>query len=169
MDVTFWSRFGALLVLWLAVACQRTEPTGTFIGRGVVKDILPKERQVIIAHEDIPGFMEAMTMGFEVKEESLLAGRARGEAVTFTVEKTKDSLYLTTLARVGEPAEALSPTGAGGGRADRGGTLSRAGRSSRLHPYGPGWTPGTALQPARQSGAAGLHLHQLSGAVSSFV
>lgn len=110
MDVTFWSRFCALLVLLLAVACQRTEPTGTFIGRGVVKDILPKERQVIIAHEAIPGFMDAMTMGFEVKEERLLEGIARGSEVTFTVEKTQDSLYLTALAREGEPSAALLQT-----------------------------------------------------------
>lgn len=110
MDVTFWSRFYALLVLLLAVACQRTEPTGTFIGRGVVKDILPKERQVIIAHDAIPGFMEAMTMGFEVKEERLLEGIARGQEVTFTVEKTQDSLYLTALAREGEPSAALLQT-----------------------------------------------------------
>ena len=110
MDTTFWSRFCTLLVLLLAVACQRTEPTGTFIGRGVVKDILPKERQVIIAHEAIPGFMGAMTMGFEVKEERLLEGIARGAEVTFTVEKTQDSLYLTALAREGEPSEALLQT-----------------------------------------------------------
>lgn len=111
MDTTFWSRFCTLLVLLLAVACQRTEPTGTFIGRGVVKDILPKERQVIIAHEAIPGFMGAMIMGFEVKEERLLEGIARGQEVTFTVEKTQDSLYLTALAREGEPSAALPQTG----------------------------------------------------------
>ena len=110
MDVTFWYRFCVLLVLLPAVACQRTEPTGTFIGRGVVKDILPKERQVIIAHEAIPGFMDAMTMGFEVKEERLLEGIARGSEVTFTVEKTQDSLYLTALAREGEPSAALLQT-----------------------------------------------------------
>jgi len=110
MDTTFWSRSCTLLVLLLAVACQRTEPTGTFIGRGVVKDILPKERQVIIAHEAIPGFMDAMTMGFEVKEERLLEGIAKDQEVTFTVEKTQDSLYLTALAREGEPSEALLQT-----------------------------------------------------------
>ena len=110
MAVTFWSRFCALLILWLAVACQRTEPTGTFVGRGVIKDILLKDRQVIIAHEAIPGFMEAMTMGFEVKEESLLERRERGEQVTFTVEKTRDTLYLTALAWVEEPTEAASQT-----------------------------------------------------------
>src|SRR5262245_59228364 len=108
MGVTFWSRFCALLVLWLAIACQRTESTGTFIGRGVIKDILPKERQVIIAHEDIPGFMQAMTMGFEVKDESLLEGRKKGEPVTFTVEKTSDTLYRSALAGVGEPTEVPS-------------------------------------------------------------
>src|SRR5262249_10249164 len=110
MDTTFWSRFRALLVLLLALACQRTEPTGTFIGRGVVKDILPKEPQGIIAHEAMPGFMEAMTMGFEVKEERLLGGIAKGQEVTFTVEKTQDSLYLTALAREGEPSAALVQT-----------------------------------------------------------
>ncbi len=110
MDTTFCSRFCALLVLLLAVACQRTEPTGTFIGRGVVKDILPKERQVIIAHEAIPGFMDAMTMGFEVKEERLLEGIAKDQEVTFTVEKNQDSLYLTALAREGEPSAALPQT-----------------------------------------------------------
>jgi len=110
MDTTFWSRLCLLLVLLLAVACQRTEPTGTFIGRGVVKGILPKDRQVIIAHEAIPGFMEAMTMGFEVKEERLLEGIAKDQEVTFTVEKTQDSLYLTALAREGEPSAALLQT-----------------------------------------------------------
>ncbi len=110
MDTTFWSRLCLLLVLLLAVACQRTEPTGTFIGRGVVKDILPKERQVIITHEAIPGFMDAMTMGFEVKEERLLEGIAKDQEVTFTVEKTQDSLYLTALAREGEPSAALLQT-----------------------------------------------------------
>jgi len=111
MNTKFLFRFSMSLALALAVACQRTEPTGTFSGRGMVKDIRPQERQVIIAHEDIPGFMEAMTMEFEVKEESLLEGIARGEEVTFTVEKTQDSLYLTTLARVGAPSEALPPEG----------------------------------------------------------
>jgi protein SCO1/2 len=110
MDTTFWSRFCTPLVLFLAVACQRAEPTGTFIGRGVVKDILPKDRQVIIAHEAIPGFMEAMTMGFEVKEERLLEGITKDQEVTFTVEKTQDSLYLTALAREGEPSAALLQT-----------------------------------------------------------
>jgi protein SCO1 len=110
MNVMYWLRVCGLFILLLAAACQRTEPLGTFTGRGVIKDILPKERQVIIAHEDIPGFMEAMTMGFEVKEDSLLEGRARGEEVTFTVEKTTDTLYLTTLTRVGEPPAALAQT-----------------------------------------------------------
>jgi len=49
-------------------------------------------------------------MGFEVKEERLLEGIERGEEVTFTVEKTQDSLYLTALTRVGEPSEALLQT-----------------------------------------------------------
>ena len=111
MDTTFRSRSrAALLVGLLAVACQRAEPTGTFIGRGVVKDVLPRERQVVIAHDAIPGFMGAMTMGFEVKEAGLLEGVAKGQEVTFTVEKTQESLYLTALARAGEPSATLPQT-----------------------------------------------------------
>ena len=110
MNTTFLLRFSMSFALALAVACQRAEPTGTFVGQGVVKDVLPQERQVIIAHEDIPGFMKAMTMGFEVKEGRLLEGIARGQEVTFTVEKTQDSLYLTALARVGAPSAALPQT-----------------------------------------------------------
>src|SRR5262245_2817471 len=114
MNVTFWSRGCALLVGLLAVACQRAEPTGTFAGRGVVKDVLPRERQVVIAHEAIPGFMGAMTMGFEVKDAGLLEGVAKGQEVTFTVEKTQDSLYVTALAREGGPPAAPGPAGPDG-------------------------------------------------------
>jgi protein SCO1/2 len=110
MDTMVGYRFFMFLVSVLVVACQRAEPTGTFVGRGVVQDVLPRDGQVIIAHDAIPGFMEAMTMGFAVKEERLLEGIARGQEVTFTVEKTQDSLYLTALARVGAPSEALPQT-----------------------------------------------------------
>ncbi|MBI3302172.1 MAG: SCO family protein [Deltaproteobacteria bacterium] len=105
-----YSRLVIVLAFLLAAACQRAEPTGTFVGRGVVKEVLPQERQVVIAHEDIPGFMKAMTMGFEVKEDSLLEGIGKGEEVAFTIEKTKDSLYLTALAPAQESAEALPRT-----------------------------------------------------------
>ena len=54
-----WSCLLVVSTLLLTRACQQAEPTGTFVGRGVVKEVLPQERQVIVAHEDIPGFMEA--------------------------------------------------------------------------------------------------------------
>lgn len=114
MDVTcwYWCRCWTLAILLSAVACQSTDSTGTFVGRGVVKDVRPHERQVVIAHEAIPGFMEPMTMEFEVKEERLLEGVAKGQTVTFTLEKTPDSLYLTALSRAedtNEPAAQPQP------------------------------------------------------------
>jgi protein SCO1/2 len=115
MDATcwyYWCRRWTLAILLLAVACQSPDPTGTFVGRGVVKDIRPHERQVVIAHEAIPGFMEPMTMAFEVKEERLLEGIASGQTVTFTLEKTPDSLYLTAVSRAeatNEPAARPEP------------------------------------------------------------
>ncbi|MCS6925251.1 MAG: SCO family protein [Candidatus Binatia bacterium] len=98
-----------LTVLLSAVACQSTEPTSTFVGRGVVKDVRPQARQIVIAHEEIPGFMDAMTMEFEVKEAGLLEGIASGQTVTFTLEKTRDSLYVTQLSPVESPTESVAP------------------------------------------------------------
>lgn len=104
-----WRNWWSVAVLFAAVACQSSEPTGTFVGRGVVKDIRPQARQVVIAHEAIPGFMDAMTMEFEVKEERLLEGIASGQTVTFTLEKTRDTLYLTQLRPVESPPEPAAP------------------------------------------------------------
>lgn len=98
-----WRRWWSVALLVSGVACQSTEPTSTFVGRGVVKDVRPQARQIVIAHEAIPGFMDAMTMEFEVKEERLLEGIASGQTVTFTLEKTRDTFYLTQL----RPVEAV--------------------------------------------------------------
>lgn len=52
--------------------------------RGVIKNIDVAKKRVSIAHEDIPGFMNAMTMPFDVKDASLLTGLAVGDAVSFS-------------------------------------------------------------------------------------
>lgn len=85
----------ALTVLMLA--CQPPAPPEKLIGRGVVQKIVADDRRVVVAHDDIPGFMAAMTMSFEVKNPALLAQLAPGERIRFTLEKTKDTLYLVAV------------------------------------------------------------------------
>ena len=55
-----------------------------YAGHGVVKAIDPTKTSVTIAHEEIPGFMKAMTMPFEVSSPSVLAGIAVGDTVDFS-------------------------------------------------------------------------------------
>jgi len=61
-------------------------PAGTreFVVKGVVKKVEPENGRVIIAHETIPGFMDAMTMPFKVKVPKELAGLRAGDQTDFT-------------------------------------------------------------------------------------
>ncbi|MGH0036695.1 MAG: SCO family protein [Myxococcota bacterium] len=53
---------------------------------GVVEDVRVDERQVLIAHEDIPGLMPAMTMNFEVPDAALAASLEPGHVIDFSLE-----------------------------------------------------------------------------------
>jgi protein SCO1/2 len=67
------------------------------MGRGVVEKVVKSDRRVVIAHEEIPGFMRAMTMSFEVRNPALLEQLTPGERIRFTLEKTEQTLYLVAV------------------------------------------------------------------------
>ncbi len=87
--------------------------------KGQVLAVNLDRQEVVIRHEDIPGFMPAMTMPFAVKDRALLAGRAPGDLVLGTLVVTNTSAWLERLTKTGfsplaEPppvteAGALSP------------------------------------------------------------
>ncbi|AKT36117.1 copper-binding protein [Chondromyces crocatus] len=52
--------------------------------RGVVKALPASRASVAIAHEEIPDYMKAMTMDFEVARPALLEGIKVGDTVSFT-------------------------------------------------------------------------------------
>lgn len=62
--------------------------------RGVIKAFGEGKKSVKIAHEDVPGYMKAMTMPFAVKDPSVLAGLAEGDAVTFSFTEESDGRLL---------------------------------------------------------------------------
>ena len=100
--------FGVLLFFWTA-ACQQPPEKQEFTAHGVVKSITANGKGVRIAHDDIPGFMPAMTMDFEVKDPALLADVQPEEEITFTIEKTSTTLYITALTRVNPPPKETEP------------------------------------------------------------
>ncbi|MGE0682852.1 MAG: SCO family protein [Candidatus Binatia bacterium] len=100
----------AVLCVFTLISCQRQPEKQVFSARGVVKNVIADGKGVRIAHEDIPGFMQAMTMDFEVKDPALLSGMQPEDTITFTLEKTSESLYITAINRVASPQDKRAST-----------------------------------------------------------
>lgn len=62
--------------------------------RGTLRSFGPDRAFVNIAHEDIPGFMKAMTMSFEPDGRNQLDGLAVGDVVAFAFEARDDGRYV---------------------------------------------------------------------------
>jgi protein SCO1/2 len=91
--------------LWLALlpaACGRAEPEPKqYELTGQILALAPERREVTIRHEDIEGFMPAMTMPFIVEDAALLDGRQPGDLVTATLVVGETSAHLSVLTTTG--------------------------------------------------------------------
>ena len=76
----------------LCVGCEKRESSGVptnipprraFQVTGTVVAVQPAEKTVEIQHDEIPGYMAAMTMPFDVKDTNELAGLKANDKVTF--------------------------------------------------------------------------------------
>ncbi len=67
------------------VACGQgtTEAQRTYEVEGTIRRIDREGRSITIAHENVPGYMPAMTMPFTVEDPRLFAGLAEGDRVRF--------------------------------------------------------------------------------------
>jgi protein SCO1/2 len=77
------------------VACGPREDV--FLGTGTVKSVDVANRQIVLAHDDIPGLMPAMTMSFDVPEARFLEGVAPGARVSFELRRTPTRLFIDAL------------------------------------------------------------------------
>ncbi len=84
------------LALAAASGCQSPAQAAdkTHDGVGTIQNIGASPAYVIIAHEEIPGYMVAMTMQFMAKSPDQLAGLALGDRVAFTFT---DKFVLTAI------------------------------------------------------------------------
>jgi protein SCO1 len=91
-------RIALLLVcpVWLVAtfACRKPPVPASqrYPVKGKVVEVALPEKQLILEHEDIPGYMPAMTMPFPVKDEALLKIAAVGDEVTSSLV-IQGSLY----------------------------------------------------------------------------
>lgn len=91
-------------------AAARATPDGTqvFTVKGVVRELRPEHREVVIRHEAIPGYMAAMTMPFTVRDPAELAGVEPGDTVQFRLTVTAEEGWIDQL-RVLRRAEPEDP------------------------------------------------------------
>ncbi|MBA2341138.1 MAG: copper-binding protein [Pyrinomonadaceae bacterium] len=105
----------ALLSVMCSVACQRPSPTitnnstvapqrgvtsATHRGVGVVEAIDPEKRTIKINHEEIKGYMEAMSMDFHAREATLLNDLKPGDRIEFTLEETAGIVVITNIKKL---------------------------------------------------------------------
>jgi Cu/Ag efflux protein CusF len=105
----------ALISCSVLVACSKSQPLGdpppgsssarntaaaaeTYRTKGVIKSFGEGRKSVKIAHEDIPGYMKAMTMPFGVQSPALLDGLNEGDAVELSfVEGAGGGVVIQTI------------------------------------------------------------------------
>jgi len=68
----------------------------TYSAKGVIKSFGPDRKSVNIAHEEIPGYMAAMTMSFEAGSPGQLDGVAVGDKITFSFRSEEDGRQVLT-------------------------------------------------------------------------
>lgn len=57
--------------------------------------------EILVKHDDIPGFMPAMTMPYRVKDAALLTDRAPGDLITATLVVAPDLAWLSSITKTG--------------------------------------------------------------------
>ena len=102
------------LAACLAVgACGGSPPTPDASAKrygltGQVVAVRPEIGEIRIAHDAVPGYMDAMTMSFAVKDRASLTGRQRGDLVRATLVVTETDAWLEDLRKTGF-AEVVEP------------------------------------------------------------
>jgi Cu/Ag efflux protein CusF len=66
-------------------------------GQGVVRAVLPEIDVVVITHDEIAGYMPAMTMGFRTASAKIHRGIRTGDAVRFVLRGTPPNLVITAI------------------------------------------------------------------------
>jgi Cu/Ag efflux protein CusF len=67
---------------------------------GVVRAVLPEMNLLVLSHEEIPGVMPAMTMGFRAASPNIYDGVQVGDAVRFTLQGTPPDVVITMLKKM---------------------------------------------------------------------
>jgi len=118
-----WFSTSALGLLLVAASCSRapeqpappkasatsTNPT-VYQVKGVIVELEGDGKTVRIKHEEIPGYMAAMTMPFEVRDTNELAGLEAGDHVAFRMLVTDADGWIDQVRKLPRPTTNNPPT-----------------------------------------------------------
>jgi Cu/Ag efflux protein CusF len=95
-----WGRESARLARELQEARRLQIVPGvvqTWHSRGVVRAVLPELNVVVLTHDELPGYMAPMTMGFRVHDPRLYDGLDIGDVVRFTLTGAPPDVEITAI------------------------------------------------------------------------
>jgi len=84
-----------------AAACGSSSQR-TYRLQGQVLTVAPDHQQATIKHEEIAGFMAAMTMAYKMKDAGQLSGIVPGDLINATLVVETNGAFLTDVKKVGE-------------------------------------------------------------------
>jgi len=115
------SRYYLAFFFCAALAACSSRPTDrTYTLQGQVQSLEPARSLVTVKHEEIKGFMPAMTMPYDVRDVKALDGLAAGDLITATLVVEANGAYLTGIRKVGQapleqpPANVPAPSASSG-------------------------------------------------------
>jgi protein SCO1/2 len=101
-----------ILPLAFAAAVQETASVQTnqeiHAAAGVVVEVNPSDKKVTIKHGDIPGYMQAMTMPFDVKDTNELNGLEPGDPVSFRIVVANNYGWVDQIHKTGAKTDVVS-------------------------------------------------------------
>jgi protein SCO1/2 len=112
-----------VLSLGLAVAvaaCSKAPDQRTFTLQGQIQSLDAPRKMVVVKHEEIKGFMPAMTMPYEAEDAKTLDGLAPGDLINAQLVVFSNGAHLTTIKKVGTaplekpPADVPNPPASSG-------------------------------------------------------
>jgi protein SCO1/2 len=94
-------RLGIVGLFAALAACSRAPEVRSYQLTGQILVVKPETNEVLVKHEDIPGFMPAMTMPYTVDDPALLRERAPGDLITATLNVGPERASLSTITKTG--------------------------------------------------------------------
>jgi Cu/Ag efflux protein CusF len=98
----WWGRNVDRLGRELAEARAAAAGPREFHAEGVIRAVLPEIGIVVITHDEIAGYMPAMTMGFRATSPKVYDAVEVGDAVRFTLGGVPPNLALTAIEKLGQ-------------------------------------------------------------------